>query len=129
MCGVGKFMKIWKERDVAACPQCGNFEDASHVWLCKETGAEEMWGSALDKVREWIESVNTNQDIHHIILTYLQSWRNGLIPNSHHPISIQEPIQDIIDQQQDIRWQSVFTGWTTAEWECLQPAYYAAICS
>ena len=76
-------------------------------------------------------NINTcaNRTQYHIILTYLQSWRNGLIPNSHHPISIQEPIQDIIDQQQDIRWQSVFTGWTTAEWECLQPAYYAAICS
>ncbi len=34
MCGVGKFMKIWGERDTDACPRCGAPENAAHVWIC-----------------------------------------------------------------------------------------------
>lgn len=86
MCGVGKFMKIWKEWDVAACPQCGNFEYASHAWLCKETGAEEMRGSALDKVKEWIESVNTKSrysSYYLSLFTKLEKWPYTQLPPSH----------------------------------------------
>jgi hypothetical protein len=39
MFGVGKFMKLWGERDSDACPRCGAPEDASHVWTCSQAQA------------------------------------------------------------------------------------------
>jgi len=38
MCGVGKFMKRWREWEDDLCPRCGVQEDAPHVWLCKGLG-------------------------------------------------------------------------------------------
>jgi hypothetical protein len=35
ICGVGKFMHCWKERDIPNCLRCGLFEDTEHVWLYK----------------------------------------------------------------------------------------------
>jgi hypothetical protein len=32
-CGVGTKMVQWKEQPTAACPRCGNDENARHVWL------------------------------------------------------------------------------------------------
>jgi hypothetical protein len=42
MCGVGKFMKRWGERDTDACPRCGATEDAAHVWICKHSEADSI---------------------------------------------------------------------------------------
>ena len=39
MCGVGKFMKLWGERETDTCPRCGAMENASHVWICPQLQA------------------------------------------------------------------------------------------
>jgi hypothetical protein len=47
MCGVGRFMKRWKEWPSDACPRCGDTEDSSHVWTCKGPGTTELWDKAI----------------------------------------------------------------------------------
>ena len=39
MCGVGKFLKLWKQQSHDKCPRCGQVEDAKHVWTCPDAGA------------------------------------------------------------------------------------------
>jgi hypothetical protein len=35
MCGVEKFMKIWKQRESEKFPRCDEPEEAPHVWKCQ----------------------------------------------------------------------------------------------
>jgi hypothetical protein len=71
MCGVGKFMVRWKQRDNPNCPRCGLFEDAPHAWKCKGCEADSIWKESLGKVDEWLTSVQTDPDIQEAILAYL----------------------------------------------------------
>jgi hypothetical protein len=73
MCGVGKFMKHWKKRADSACPRCGKFEDAPHVWICHDQGADGIWDKALKELESWLKSVQTSPDLQYLILNHLQS--------------------------------------------------------
>jgi hypothetical protein len=63
MCGIGRFMEIWGQRSTDACPRCGDPEDSNHVWICKHEGAQKLWTDALEDLRQWMESVNTDPDL------------------------------------------------------------------
>lgn len=78
MCGVGKFMHLWKQRSSAACPRCGEFEDATHVWKCKGANAEVVWRKAIDDLETWMDSVQTDTDIQAVIINKLNSWRSRI---------------------------------------------------
>lgn len=54
MCGVGKFMKLWRERDTDACPQYGAPENASHIWICPQPQATDVCGLSLQKLNAWM---------------------------------------------------------------------------
>ena len=45
MCGVGKFMKRWGEREFDTCPRCDIPEDACHVWKCHGNDADNVWAN------------------------------------------------------------------------------------
>jgi hypothetical protein len=51
MCGVGKFIALWKDTETANCPWCGQFEDASHVWKCQSIPVQLIWDSQLEKLQ------------------------------------------------------------------------------
>jgi hypothetical protein len=71
MCGVGKFMRLWGERDTDSCPRCGAPENASHVWICPQEQATEVWDLSLHKLKEWMVEVGTLPDMRDSILFYL----------------------------------------------------------
>jgi hypothetical protein len=50
MYGVGKYMKLWKQWDIDACPRCVLREDAQHVWWCKTEETEILWESLWNKL-------------------------------------------------------------------------------
>jgi hypothetical protein len=77
MCGVGKFMKRWKDWDSDRCPRCGSPEDATHVWLCKGPGTEELWSKVVAELEVTMRKLDTDPTLAHIISLYLQSWRTG----------------------------------------------------
>jgi hypothetical protein len=52
MCGVGKLTVRWKENDIADCPHCGQFDDASRVWRCLGQHASNTWDRALERLEK-----------------------------------------------------------------------------
>jgi len=82
MCGVGKFLVIWKEQDYSACPRCGRFEDAVHVWRCQAATTKEIWKAQLSTLSMWLESINTAPAIMHAILLGLSLWYDPTHPHS-----------------------------------------------
>ncbi len=55
MCGVGKFMSRWKQRESLACPRCLDLEDATHVWKCHGEGADNIWW--IDYENGWTSTI------------------------------------------------------------------------
>jgi len=126
MCGVGKFMHRWKERDNPNCPRCESFEDAEHVWLCNGCNSSEVWESSLKTLDEWMVSVQTDPDIKSIILTYLQSWRSNSV--AEHDASL-DIMATLIKVQEVFGWRDFFEGWIPVAWVEAQQAYYSLISS
>jgi hypothetical protein len=123
MCGVGKFMQLWKEKDNPACPRCGRFEDATHVWLCQGEGASEVWDQSLERLKNWLQDSKMDPDLQEVILNYLNGWRYGTTDD----LPIPYGLNQLIDQQNAIGWKSFLEGWTGSEWEATQQAHYNLI--
>ena len=121
MCGVGKFMHRWKQRDSPNCPRCGQFEDASHVWICSGCNSSEIWEKSLEDLEAWMSSVSTDPDIQDAILHHLKDWRNGNVEFREYA----HDLRDLIQEQSNIGWQNFFEGWIPSGWEEAQHAYYS----
>jgi hypothetical protein len=119
ICGVRKYMKLWKKQDSEACPRCGLPEDASHVWKCNGSGAKEIWDKAIGVLANWLSEASTDPDIEHAIISNLRRWREGEPPD----IS-PGPLQVALSQQADIGWGLLIEGWCGIDWaECQQTHY------
>jgi hypothetical protein len=81
MCGVGKFMLRWKERDTNSCPHCGEREDAKHVWHCPSRSNLQIWSKELENLQEWLQEKLTNPSIISAIILGLSNWLH--IPSDH----------------------------------------------
>jgi hypothetical protein len=125
MCGVGKFMVRWKQRDSAACPQCGEFEDAPHVWTCKAESTFPLWDTALQDLEGWMTNVDTDLDIQSAILHYLRTWKD----NTSEPHDSTAELDPLVTQQSLHGWRLFFEGWTDKGWEEAQQLYYSFLCS
>ena len=120
MCGVGKYMKLWKQRDSDKCPRCNEPEDASHVLKCSGEGANDIWTKALKKLEDWMLESQTDPDIQEAVIHSLNQWRYPSRSASPIPSSLKVSM----DQQNDIGWQSFLEGWIAMDWECVQQEYY-----
>jgi hypothetical protein len=120
MCGVGKFMMKWKEHDNPNCPRCGQFEDAPHVWICTGCDANLVWKKSLEKLSEWLSSVQTDPDVQDAIIAYLDSWREDSIPEQ----LVSFDLRDLVQYQSNQGWRLFFKGWIPIAWEEIQQVYY-----
>jgi hypothetical protein len=77
MCGVGKFMKRWRQWDTDQCPRCGDSEDAQHVWICKAASANDIWSKAIDSIELTLCKLNMEPTLQHTRLLYLKGWHSG----------------------------------------------------
>jgi hypothetical protein len=123
MCGVGKFMHRWKERNNPNCPRCGLFEDAPHVWVCKGEDSNAVWDSFLHSLSQWLEEAQTDPDLTSTVLDYLNSWRDGNGTSVAHSAAI----QDLLDHQSKLGDHRLLEGWAVQDWAILQQEYYASI--
>jgi len=123
MCGVGKFMKRWREWEDDLCPRCGVQEDAPHVWLCKGLGAEERWNKALEDLATLMHQMETDPTLIHIILVYLRGWWSNEAVFYQPPRQFQELLQD----QQKVGWRRFFEGWLVCSWAEKQQRYYTLL--
>jgi len=123
MCGVGKFMKRWKEWDQDTCPRCGEYEDAPHVWQCKGQGTKAIWDKALMELEGLLRKLETDPTLMHILLSYLRAWWSG------EGITYVAPreFQLLVQEQSSIGWGRFFEGWFSMHWASLQQKYYCII--
>jgi hypothetical protein len=119
MCGVGKFMVRWKQWETNQCPRCGLPEDASHVWLCRDPGAQEVWSKALASLELSLRKWDMDPTILHVIMTYLKGWQ------SNEQVLYQPPrfLEDVFNEQCRIGWRRFFEGWLSTSWEALQQQF------
>jgi hypothetical protein len=120
MCGVGKFMKMWKQQDTDKCPRCEASEDAAHVLKCSGEGANDIWSKALQALDDWVTNNQTDPDIQEVIMTWLHKWRYS----DESGITIHHTLKVAMEQQNNIGWQSFLEGWTAMEWEFVQQDHY-----
>jgi hypothetical protein len=78
MCGVGKWLYIWQDRDTDECPQCSAFEDAKHVWRCPATDAVMVRAAGMERLSQWMSETLTAPEIQQIILTCLNQWFDNM---------------------------------------------------
>lgn len=75
MCGVGKFQKIWKMKETNACPHCGQFEEATHLWKCNTPEVKEVWQQSLITLQKALKKLEMDPQHITIIIDYLNSWQ------------------------------------------------------
>lgn len=122
MCGVGKWLLIWKDRDTDACPLCSAPEDARHVWKCPDHQAQAIRTKGISNISNWMETAQTDPQIQSAIVTHLTQYLNSQPPT---PFSSPSPtVQAAIHIQNDIGWENLFEGCIAKEWEHTQIVYY-----
>jgi hypothetical protein len=122
MCGVGKWLLIWKDKDTDACPLCSALEDARHVWKCPDNRAQAICTKGLNNPSTWTETEQMDPAIQSAIIAHLSQCLNSQPPI---PIPETSPtIQSAINIQNDISWENFFEGCIAKEWEHNQIVYY-----
>jgi hypothetical protein len=94
MCGMGKFMKRWREWDTDNCPRCGLPEDAPHVWTCKGDGTGDIWIKAIQELKKLLRTLDTDPTLLHILITYLKGWYSGANIRYEPPREFQRLLQE-----------------------------------
>jgi len=122
MCGVGKWLVIWKEQEVADCPCCSEFEDAPHVWVCQEQEATALREEGFSRLSAWMVEAQTAPEVRTVILTRLSQWSTG---SPLTPIDTSfAGLQHALHTQDGIGWDAFFEGRVAIEWEQVQETYY-----
>jgi hypothetical protein len=123
MCGVGKFMARWKQRETSDCPRCGEFEDAAHVWRCRGSGADQIWLQSLDSLQVWMNKHDTDPDLATLLIDMLLAGRTesqflGNVPYGLNLLAI---------RQSELGEQALLEGRLSFEWEACQQVYLTFI--
>ena len=122
MCGVGKWLVIWKDHDTDDCPRCSAPEGARHVWQCPAADAKKIRSTGMDRLSQWMTSSLTAPDIQLVFTTRLSQLFQQL-PFTTIP-SITANAQAVLLTQDAIGWENFFEGCIAHEWEAIQEAYY-----
>jgi hypothetical protein len=122
ICGVGKFMKRWKEWKHDRCPRCTRREDIPHIIRCTHGAANETWTNAMDSLSTWLSAQQTFPSITQLFIDRLNAWRNRSEINFPTPqVSF---IATAYNEQQDIGWFNFLQGRISNQWVAIQSAYY-----
>ncbi len=120
ICGVGNFLKRWKERDMDACPRCGAPEDARYIWRCPADSVKAIWKIQLRWLQEWGIAHDADPRLMNIMLLGLRYWYNPshLLDNLDHEDS------DFYHLEEVIGWDSFIEGFQHNLWQDIQQQYY-----
>jgi hypothetical protein len=124
MCGVGKFLVRWKEKESSDCPRCGAYEDAQHVWLCCHVDVRNLWKTELDKLLAWLVKLDTDPEITEVIIGKL---RHCFLSVNSPPTVTTNRIRIGLQRQQEIGWVNFMEGFIVRDWQELQHKYYSSI--
>lgn len=120
MCGVGKFMKRWKQRLLADCSHCGQLEDVQNLCVWQGQDSSTVWEALLKLIQDWMASVDMDLNLQCLLLSYSKSWWY----NS--PASLFTPpyLQTLLDEQSSIGWNRYLEGWVGTQWVIAQQHHY-----
>lgn len=121
LCGVNKMMKNWKKCDSDACPQCGEKEDACHMWWCPQPEAQHVCSQSIFKLGQWMETQNTAPDIVDIVLSRLSSLSHGTHPQALDPTY--PGANQALTNQDLIGWMNFLEGCIAQRWTDSQQAF------
>jgi hypothetical protein len=79
-CATGTMMKKWGKRTTAKCPRCDLDEDATHVWKCRGSGANEIWMKAMDKFKKELVMAHTLPNLADVICNRLTALQYNTAP-------------------------------------------------
>ena len=122
-CAVGKVMKYRKEWTHSRCPRCKTpVETSSHVWTCPDQGAQDIWSEAIDSLRVWLASQQTNMAVTDAICDRLKSWSSNtpFLPLESRLLGL----QSAIEAQDIIGWHSAVEGRWSVKWEIIQDRHF-----
>ena len=72
---IGRVMenrKSWRE---AYCPRCENtIETCSHICKCPHQQSRTIMGKSIQKLSNWLQSVNTEQNLHDELILFISLW-------------------------------------------------------
>jgi hypothetical protein len=103
MCGVGKWLLKWQDRDTDECPHCSAPEDARHMWQCLAVSTIPIRSWGMEHLDQWMQSSLTSPDIRLVINTRL-SQLFQCQPITPIP-SILADMQAALAIQDDIGWE------------------------
>jgi hypothetical protein len=66
---VGKFLQIWNKQELAECPRCKSFEDATHEWKCQAPSKINIWKQQSESLVEWLNKKEMDPNITLAIVT------------------------------------------------------------
>jgi hypothetical protein len=125
MCGVGKFMKRWGEREFDTCPRCDMPEDACHVWKCHGKDADNVWATSLQKLEQKLIELDTDPDLQALLLLLLDNWRFDRTLSADLP----PYLKDLAQKQALLSGNRLLEGWLRPDWQWYQQRYYCRIWS
>ena len=124
ICGVGRWMRRWRQWTHEACPRCGVTEDAPHVVRCP--GFDAAWSKELDKLSEWVGSAEGAPGVADAISASLSAWREG------RQVDVGEgrfsrQVRRALDAQGRIGWGPFAEGFVAMEWRLVQERHFTRI--
>jgi hypothetical protein len=80
-CGVNSVLKRRKQKETDECPRCGGYKNATHVWICPNLKAVNLWETSLDTLETRLHT-STSATLTSLLITYFRHWHNGTIPTT-----------------------------------------------
>ncbi len=121
-CGVGETLVQWGVLIDADCPRCGEEEDATHVWSCKQPEAVERWNSAVEDLAEEMKKQGTPLEVTEASCASLVAWKTGS-PMPTIPRRIQG-LADAVEEQTKLGWPKFLEGCISKKWRRMMDHYY-----
>ena len=119
-------LEIYKHQKHSKCPRClTDNETTSHVLRCPEASAQTTWQTEMDNLHTWIIEKKGSEEMAQAIIEYLNSW--------HHDSAISDiqvyssRLQDALQQQNQIGWQSFLEGYWSIKWREYQTHHLVSI--
>jgi hypothetical protein len=87
-------------------------KDATHMWLCRGEGADQIWKSRMAGLETWMTSMKTDPDIIEIVIKELHNW-HGMTIDTQVPSSLLQAcysIQRDVDGNRYLRDGFILSG-------------------
>jgi hypothetical protein len=122
-CGVGRMQKICGFWDHSRCPCCDcDNETTSHLFVCPQDGARMTWDDGVELLEQWMNDVDTRDEIVECIITTLKARD----PTVTFASNATHNILEAAEEQDTIGWQNFLEGKISKQWRELQEQHYNA---